>query len=471
MVNTGKNFELFKPSQIQKRIKLFFDDLFMGQNPLNPILKKVLANTSWLASEKIVIMLANLLVALVIARTLGPAGYGGLSYLLAIIALVAPLTSLGLNAIITRELVDSPDKQNIIMATACFYRLAGATVGALACFLLAYTGWGLSEPHDRWAMAILAIASLFTAFYVVEFWFQAHVAAKPVARMRVAVIILSSLAKIAAALNDGGLLGICSLFALETACIGIGFLFLYRNAVGGIQWKELNLTYGFNLLKQGFWLVLSGIAAVIYLKVDQVMLAHLIDRETVGIYAVAARLSEVWYFFATAIAISLFPALLRLRKTNKTRYIQRLQQICDVLFIVAIVLAISISLVARPLISILFGNEYLSAAAILTVHIWASVFIYMRALVSKWLIAENLLKFSLLSHGIGAVINIIANWYFIPQYGGLGAAWATVLSYFVASYLAFCFFRSTRPIAKIMTHSLLLPLTFGYSYWKQRPVR
>lgn len=431
------------------------------------MLKKVLANTSWLASEKVTTMGANLVVALVLARSLSPAGYGGLSYLLAIAALVGPLTSLGLNAIITRELINTPERQNLIMATASSFRLGGAAIGASICLLLAITGWGLSGSLDQWGMAVLALGNVFTAFHVIEFWFQAHVAAKSVARMRVTVIMFFSFAKISAALSGASLLLICALFALETAFIGLGFIYIYRKASGAIQWHELDMSYGWQLLRQGFWLVLSGIASVIYLKVDQVMLAQMVDREAVGIYAVAARMSEVWYFFATAIVISLFPALLGLRKTNIERYHQRLQQISDVLFTAAFLLAILISLVATPLISILFGKEYLPAAAILTIHIWASVFIYMRALVSKWLIAESLLAFSLVSHGVGALVNVAVNWYLIPLYGGVGAAWATVLSYLVASYLAFWFASSTRPIARVMTRSLYLPFTFGYRYWKR----
>lgn len=430
------------------------------------MLIKVLTNTSWLASERILTMAASLLVALVLARSLNPAGYGSLSYLVAIVALFGPFTSLGLNAIITRELVNSPQRQHTIMATASGFRLAGAVFGTFICLLFALTGWGLVGPTDQWALAMLALANVFTAFQVIEYWFHSHVAAKAVAHMRLPIIIIFSLAKIVAALNGASLLFICSLFALETAFIGLGFILIYCRAGGPIKWRALDIKYGLRLLKQAFWLVLSGVAAVIYLKVDQVMLAQMISREAVGVYAVAARLSEVWYFFATAIAISLFPALLKLRQNNAQRYQQRLQQICDILFVVALLLAIGVSILATPIVNMLFGKEYQAAAAILTIHIWASVFIYMRALVSKWLIAESLLAFSLLSHGVGAIVNIIANWYLIPLYGGVGAAWATVLSYLVASYLAFWLAASTRPIALVMTNSLLLPFTLGYRYWR-----
>ena len=68
-----------------------------------------------------------------------------------------------------------------------------------------------------------------------------------------------------------------------------------------------------NLLKQGWVIYLASFFAVIYLKIDQVMLRWLADSAEVGVYAVAARLSEVWYFIPTAIVASVFPKLIDLR--------------------------------------------------------------------------------------------------------------------------------------------------------------
>ena len=92
-------------------------------------------------------------------------------------------------------------------------------------------------------------------------------------------------------------------------------------------------------------------------------------------------------------------------------------------------------------------------------------FIGMRALVSKWMLAEQLLVFSLVSHGLGAVVNVALNWVMIPWWGGMGAAIATVISYTIAAYGAFFIPPAARGMALIMTRSILLPITLGYRYW------
>ncbi len=113
---------------------------------------------------------------------------------------------------------------------------------------------------------------------------------------------------------------------------------------------------------------------------------------------------------------------------------------------------------AAPLVSALFGAEYAAAAPVLALHIWAGVFIFMRALLSRWLVAEDLLRFSLVTHLAGAVINVVGNLILIPRHGPLGAAIATVVSYAVASWLALFASAATRPMAWKMARALLLPL-------------
>ena len=109
---------------------------------------------------------------------------------------------------------------------------------------------------------------------------------------------------------------------------------------------------------------------------------------------------------------------------------------------------------------VLFGAEYREAAPILALHIWAGLFVFMRALVSRWLIAEDLIRLSLWSHGAGALTNVLLNLWWIPIYGATGAAWATVISYGVAGWLAFYLPVETRGLARQMAAAMLLPLNW-----------
>jgi len=92
------------------------------------------------------------------------------------------------------------------------------------------------------------------------------------------------------------------------------------------------------------------------------------------------------------------------------------------------------------------------------VHVWAGVFVFMRTFLSKWMIAEELYMFSLITHGAGALINIAVNVVLIPRMGAMGAAIATLVSYATAGFFSLALHRRTRPVFIQMARSLLWPL-------------
>ena len=214
------------------------------------------------------------------------------------------------------------------------------------------------------------------------------------------------------------------------------------------------------LLRQCWPLILSGLAAQIYLKIDQIMLGLIISDSAVGIYSVAVRFSEVWYFIPNIFVSSAFAVLLSYKSRDESMYYFKMQKLLDYLFLFALSIAILIMIIANPLIYFLYGQEYISAAPVLTVHIWASLFVFMRALLSKWLIAEELTFFSLVTHLTGAIVNISLNLVLIPKFGIMGAAIATLISYAFASYGALFFDRRTVVFARMMTISLLSPIRY-----------
>ncbi len=424
----------------------------------NETLFAAIKNTSWLVGEKLLSMVLVLLVNVFVARHLGPESFGLLNYLLAVIALLIPLSSLGLNAIITRELVALKHSDLSIMTTATVIRFLGGVLASIILLICLYFGVFTRLEGKYWAIILLSLANLLVAFHVIDFWFQAKVQSKYIVKVRFLSVVIISTIKLTLVYFKAPISAFIWAAALESLLLSVGFIVIYKVKKGSFSLSTFDFSYGMKLLKQSKWLVLSGIASIIYLKIDQVMLTEMVSTTENGIYSVASRLSEVWYFFPTALAASFFPSLLKFKETNQEKYQQQLQRLCDVLFISALAIALALTFLSNWLIVFLFGEEYYAAGSILALHIWAGVFVFMRALLSKWLLAENLLVFSLVTHGIGAVINIGLNLWLIPTYYGVGAAIATVVSYAFASYIVLFFHPSTWPMAKIMTKSLFFPV-------------
>jgi len=429
----------------------------------SPTVGRIFSNTSWLAGEKIVTMGVSLALSIFLARALGTEAWGRLNYLLAVVALIGPFTSLGLNSIVTREIVNQPTQVDKIVVTALVYRVLGSIAGATVCAFVYYSFIG-EEAEEIALILALLVSSIFSASQVTEFWFQAQMLNKYVSSLRVTLFLFFALLKTLLVFNDASFEALIMAFCAELVITGCGYLFLYSAKNQSLRLSCLDWRYGWGLLRQSMWLVLSGLAAVLYLKIDQIMLSKLVSNEAVGIYSVAVKLSEVWFFFPAAFAAAIFPVLLRSKAQSESRYMRQLQVSCDALLYSSLLVAVMVIWLAPILVPLLFGSDYHASAAVLTIHIWGGTFVFMRALVSKWLISESLLQFSLWSHGVGALVNLVLNIILIPDYGYWGAAWATVIAYFFSGYLCFWVFPQTRMVARIMTRSILLPVNWHKSY-------
>lgn len=408
----------------------------------------------WLLSERVIYIVISIVVSVSLARHLEPQLFGRLNYLLALTALIGPFMTLGLNSILSREILRRPLKTSQIVGSALVLRLTAGLI--IAGFAVSVASMFLN-PRDLSLFAILAISSICNAALVFDFWLQAEMAHRHGVFIRLSILLIFSAARLSFIYLNGSLSVFVILSSLEVICLAGLYLTIYLRSRSGRAKLEPTVLESKRLLKEGRWLLLSGIAAVIYLKIDQVMLANMLDERAVGLYSVATRLSEVWYFIPAAIMTAFFPRLVKQKESDIRTYERDLQRLNDTLFVMSFMVATVTTLTADWFLPVLFGPEYHESAPILVVHIWAGLFVFMRSLLSKWLIIENYAKLSLLSQVLGALVNVGLNVIFIPRYGPIGAAWATLISYGVAGYGVLFLHRKLWPMARIVTQSILLP--------------
>ena len=111
---------------------------------------------------------------------------------------------------------------------------------------------------------------------------------------------------------------------------------------------------------------------------------------------------------------------------------------------------------ARPVIRLLYGQQYAGSVVPLVVLGWAGIFVCLGVARETWMLGEGLTRLSFATTASGAVINIALNFVLLPRYGAIGAASATLIAQIVAVWLATLFFASTRPMFKMQSRALLL---------------
>lgn len=434
---------------------------------------KYFKNTSWLFGEKILRMIVGLFVGIWVARYLGPEQFGLFSYAQSFVGLFTAIATLGLDGIVVRELVKDESRRDELMATAFWLKLMGALVVLL--ILAVAVNFTSNDMHTNVLVFIIASATVFQSFNVVDMYFQSKVMGKYIVYANVINLLLSSIVKIILILNEAPLIAFAWVILFDSFVLACGFIYFYirnrhceqsetihKNTVILNKAKQSILALTFNkstavaLLKDSWPLILSGIVVSIYMKIDQVMIMEMMDAEAVGQYAAAVRISEAWYFIPMVIASSLFPAIINAKRQSEELYYARLQKLYDLMVWMAIAIALPMTFLSDWLVNLLYGEQYNQSGSVLMIHIWTGVFVFLGVASGKWFIAENLQMLSFWRTFYGMTINVILNFLLIPKYGVQGAAIATLVSQVVATYLSDLFNQKTKTMFFMKTKSLII---------------
>ena len=414
--------------------------------------RKYFANTSWLLGERALRIAVSLFVGIYVARYLGPERFGLLSYALSFVGIFVALATLGLDEVVVRELIKTPEQREKILGTSFLLKLVG-TLLMWAAILVAIP---LTENDLQTNILIIIIAfgTVFQAFNVIDLNFQAKVKSKYVVHAQFVQLIISSIVKIILVVNEAPLIWFASVYSLDVIVLAMGLVFAYLyNGDNIFSWKWSFETSKY-LLHDSWPLILAGVVISVYMKIDQVMIKEMLGAKEVGLYAAAVKLSEAWYFLPMAIASSLFPAIINAKVYQKEVYYQRLQKLYDLMVWIAIAIALPTTFLSTLVVEFLYGKEYLGSSSVLIIHIWTAVFVFLGVASSKYLLAENFIKKTFYRTFIGALLNIIMNYYLIGIIGIQGAAISTLVSHFFAAYFYDILDKDLRIMFIMKTKSL-----------------
>lgn len=426
-----------------------------------PGLKRYSINSGWLIFESIIRIVISLAVGILLIRYLGPGQFGKLSYAFSFVGLFTAIALLGLDSIVVREVVSAPGRSDELLGTAFWLKIPGSI---LAISIIAVAVHITNNSREEQVLIyIISSGLIFRSFGVIDLYFQATVQSRQVVTAQLAKLFISSVVKLALIWFQAPLLWFACAAAFDGVVFSIGLVINYLRVGKSIALWRYKAHTARNLMRDSWPLIFSGIAITIYMKIDQVMIREMLDAKAVGHYAAAARLSEALYFVPVALASSLFPAIVNSRKTSHELYFQRLQKFYNMMVILAVAIALPATILSDWLVVLLFGDAYLQSGAILALHVWAGIFVFVGVVDGKVLAAENLQIIHMIRTAIGCFANIALNLLLIPLYGIQGAAFSTVISYAIAAYLTIPLFSSQRTNFLLITRAIL---TIGMSGWR-----
>ena len=411
----------YLPASLQKKVE--------GRD----YLQNVINNTGWQFADNILRMGVGLVIGVWVARYLGPEQYGLLSYALAFGALFLPLTSVGLEEIVVRNIVRDPLSKDETLGTAFVLKLIGGSVAFVVPTALVL----VLRPTDdlsQWLVWIIVLGNLFQAFNVIESWFNSQIQAKYIAFARSAAFITCSGIKIALILTGASLITFAVVATLEVGLGSLGLVIAYRSqSCSLLNWRA-TVKRARSLLHDSWPLLFSMVAITIYQRIDQIMLMEMVGSEEVGIYSVAVRLTEVWIFIPTVLFWSVFPSILEAKKISDELFYDRLQKFYNLMALISYAIAVPMTILSPWLVDTLFGEVYAGAVIMLATLVWANLFWNLEMARCAFLTSMNWNRFYFLTVFLACLLNIALNYFLIPRYGGMGAVVASIFAYWFAAH-------------------------------------
>jgi polysaccharide transporter, PST family len=410
-------------------------------------------NFGWLGADEIVRLAAGFLVTLLLAQHLGPDGFGAYGYVLGLAGLFAPVTLVGLDSFITKQIVEDNASAGRILASAMALRCpASLLAGGLAIGTMAAL-----PPPDGTSLALVAIAAITLIalpFQTPNLLFKAIERPRTIAVPRIAVTLLTTIAMVMLILGDEGLQAFVELRAIEAVLLGAaamaGFV-SFRHGTGPWRVEAARLR---PLLVNGIPLMLAGIGAAIYMRIDQLMLGQMTGISELGYYTLAVRVSDSALFVPIALQAAFFPAIVKAQEKGSDAYLDEMRVFFAIMSLAMAGMAGAVVVAGALIVGLFVGTSFAPAIPMIAVLALALPFVGLGVARTSHLTVRGWFWTAPAATALGALVNITLNLLLIPRYAGLGAAVATVISYGVA-VLGTCFlFPWLRDIGRTMLSSL-----------------
>ena len=128
------------------------------------------------------------------------------------------------------------------------------------------------------------------------------------------------------------------------------------------------------------------------------------------------------------------PDILSFRNTDMEKYRRRLMQLYGLVFWLCIAYCLFTTFFAKYIILVLYGEKYLPAVGSLSLIVWYTSFSYFGAINNIYMVAENKIKWVQVTTFVGAIVNVILNYVFIPMFGVEGAALASLITQIITNF-------------------------------------
>jgi O-antigen/teichoic acid export membrane protein len=391
-----------------------------------------------------------------IVRALGEENFGIFSYVTSLSGIFSIISTFGLQTVVITSILNSKNKDEGLVISNSFLIsvLTGMFAAILQLIFVLY--YNFSEKTVLYLCLINLIIYFFDTFKILTYYYESKVESAKVAKINNISYLICTFCRIIILYKGLNFYYLAFSYVLDYIITAFLLYFTFPIEIFSLMKIRYSKKIFLNIIHQSLPFLFSGLFINFFMKIDLIMIKNLMDNKQAGIFASSVRLTEIWYFIPGLIQSTFFPSLFD-SKENKTIYRMKIIKLYKLMIYFSFFI-ITITLIFGKVIVIkLFGTSYTEAYEPLKIHIWALLFVSISVIRNSKLFAMGLSKIFFQITLIGAILNLFLCFILIRQFGVIGASFATVLTYFVISYVLNIFYKDLRgEITNINTSFLTL---------------
>ncbi len=401
-------------------MKHFVSLIFSNKTWLQTILK----NTFWVSLSEGIIRLTRAGIVVLMARILGPDGYGSFAFAFATVSMFTFIFDAGIASTITRDFAKDARNEKLfpeILSLKLCLALIGISAISISSIFISDDG------SVRTIMVILGLYFIVMDFETGLFsFFRARQRMEYEALIRVFVSAGLIIATVIVLWSAASPLNIAYVF-LGTACSSLFITyFVRRKIVGGQLTIRANPGIWLKFLKSSLPLGITGATASLYFSLDSTMLGIVGTLRDTGLYSAVNRIAYFLVLPGTVISSVLIPALSTSTNSGSSLVVRRVNLWVTLNLALGALVIAFIWAESENIVLFLYGNEFLESARPLR---WLAITTMLIYVYYPWytvLIVYEKQNRLLIATVMGLIVNVVLTLTLIPAFGITGAAISTI---------------------------------------------
>jgi O-antigen/teichoic acid export membrane protein len=389
-------------------------------------LQRLLSNTFLAFLANVVVRASTSLLFILIGRNLGPTESGIFTLGTTYFTIVFGLSALGLQELLVRELAPRRDESARYVANYLVIRLATTMLAYLLLVVVLRLVLPYNAETER-VILILSLAAIPEAIFSIgQSLFEAHeklLVPSIAGLVNGGIRIVGGYWLLQRGAGVEQVAWIVPLSSVISVLVLAPSLFkLLRDRAPQSLPFRLNLNFARTQLRSTPGFFLLQLFLIFDYQVDTFVISLMLGETQLGWYSAAQTILLAIGLMPAAFRSALYPLMSRYNQSDPAKLAVLYEKASRYMLAIALPIAAGTAILAEPIISLIFGDQFAPAVPVLQISVWSVVFLFMNVPSARLLMVRNRQQSASLVTGASLLTNLVLNLWLVPIYGIIGAA-------------------------------------------------